>query len=335
MRKMRLLLLLVVLFATLFVIAFLWWKTALAAPSTNSEEIRFTITRGSSAESIGKNLAEAGLIKSHFAFKLYLSANGLITKLPPGQFLIAQNLTLPEVVDVLMGGPTELWVSIPEGLRREQYPAIFTSALGIDGEEKDNFHQTFLSETEQIEGTLFPDTYLFPPDITAPQAVSRLTSTFNQKFSPSSEEISRTGLSLSQIITLASIIERETRNPSERPEVAGVYFNRLNADWPLQADATVQYVAGTQNCRSAITSCNNWWTSPTRAQIDSMDSPYNTYKYTGLPPAPIANPSLSSLEAVINFTDTDYWFYIHDKAGQIYFARSLDEHNVNISRYLR
>lgn len=307
------------------VFGILWWKIETAAPSTSPEEVRFVITRGSSAETIGRNLKEANLIKNPFAFKLYLQATRLVTKLPPGQFKIPKNLTLSEVVDLLLEGPVELWVTIPEGLRREQYPKLIAESLGLSAARAQEFEESFLAESENLEGFLFPDTYLFPPDVTAAQVVSVLKNTFDKKFAPTAQELSSVGLSLGEVVTLASIIERETRNAKERPTVAGVYFNRLNAGWPLQADATIQYITG---------DAKDWWKPPTAVDKE-IDSFYNTYKYRGLPPGPIANPSLTSLEAVMNPEDTDYWYYLHDSKGVIYFAKTLEEHNQNIRRYLR
>ncbi|OGM33404.1 hypothetical protein A2803_04365 [Candidatus Woesebacteria bacterium RIFCSPHIGHO2_01_FULL_44_21] len=306
-------------------LGFLWWNSATAAPGTSSEEVRFTITRGSSAETIGKNLKEAGLIRDTFALKIYLQSKGLVAKLPPGQFKIAKNLKLPELVSVLLKGPVELWVTIPEGLRREQYPEIFAAGLELSPADATSFEEEFLLATENLEGFLYPDTYLFPPNVTAEQVISVLRNTFDKKFTPTQEELDAVGLTLDEAVTLASIIERETRNASERPTVVGVYLNRLGADWPLQADATIQYVTGDSE---------DWWKTPTTAQKE-VNSFYNTYKYPGLPPAPIANPSLTSLEAVINPEDTDFWFYLHDPDGVIHFAQTLEEHNLNVQRYLR
>ena len=139
-------------------------------------------------------------------------------------------------------------------------------------------------------------------------------------------DLVKTGLNLNEAVTLASIIERETLTSEERPIVAGIYFNRLNNDWPLQADATVQYAIGTNR---------NWWPKNlTRADIE-INSPYNTYKSQGLPIAPIASPGIVSLSAVVYPEDTDYMYYIHDSEGKIHYAETLSEHNANVAKYLR
>lgn len=311
----------------------LWWNGAISAPSADAKEVRFTITRGASAETIGKNLKEAGIIKDTLAFKLYLQSKGLTSKLPPGQFRIPRNLTMPAVVDFLMEGPAEFWVTIPEGYRREQIPSAFIKSLELSGAAAEEFEEEFLEASGGMEGFLYPDTYLFAPDVSGAQAVALLRATFDKKFSPTPAELSAVGLTLEEVVTLASIIERETKSPKERPVVAGIYFNRLDAGWPLQVDATLQYAIANVKCRMPSVECS-WWEIPT-AEDKEFDSRYNTYKYPGLPPGPIANPGLTSLEAVINPEDTPYWYYIHDSEGVIHYAETLEEHNRNVTRYLR
>lgn len=294
----------------------IWWKGITGVPGKSGDKISFLITKGSGAEKIGNNLKEAGLIKSSLAFKIYLQVHGLATKVPPGEFELAGNLTLEELVAALLKGPTELWVTVPEGLRREEVVEKFIEGLGLQGEEAIGFRKEFLAESAGMEGYLFPDTYLFPKDVNASRVVSVLRSTFDKKFPDSSE----------RVVILASILERETLTAKERPVVAGILMNRLNNDWPLQADATIQYALGEPG---------EWWPRPlTRADLET-NSPYNTYKFIGLPPGPISNPGLTSLDAAANPEETDYWYYIHDNDGVIHYAETLEEHNQNVQKYLR
>ncbi|RJR29327.1 endolytic transglycosylase MltG [Candidatus Microgenomates bacterium] len=313
--------------------AYSWWNGVVKAPSEDSANRRIVISKGASAEEIGKILEKEGVIKSAFAFKLYTQINNLTQDIPPGQFNIAANLTLEDVVLKLLKGPSEVWVTIPEGFRREQVAERVANGLGLVGVERDNFLSEFLTLTKNKEGYLFPDTYLFPPDVSASRVLSTLLSTFDKKF-PQGErdKLDPLGISLDEAVVLASIIERETLNASERPEVAGVLYNRLEADWPLQVDASLQYITGGKRCLGK-TECD-WWTPPT-VEEKNIPSPYNTYLNSGLPPAPIANPGRTALLAVANPISTNYWFYIHDDSGSIHFARDLSEHNANISKYLR
>lgn len=285
---------------------------------TSKEEFSFiVIEKGSSATQIGNKLQSEGLIRNALVFKLYLRVTGQTNKLQAGEFRLSPSFTLFETIDTLFKGPVELWVTIPEGLRREEIAQKFKSALGKD----EAFVAEFLTASKGQEGRLFPETYLFPRDASAVSIVKRMTDTFTSK---TGSLKNNSGLSLDQVVVLASIVERETKTDAERPMVAGILMNRLNADWPLQVDAAVQYAVGTSK---------NWWPILTLDDL-SIKSAYNTYKNSGLPPAPIANPGLSSIKGVMNPTENDYWYYIHDTKGTIHYAKTLSEHNANISKYL-
>jgi len=319
------------LIITLFV--GIWWTTATKAPSTNSEEIRFIINRGSSAEKIGSDLADEGLVKSALAFKIYTQLNDYTRNIPPGEFLVPQNLSLEELINHLLKGPEEYWVTIPEGLRREEVVERFIEGLGLVAEEAVEFRSEFLSASKNQEGYLFPDSYLFPPDISAAKVVTRLTNTFDSKTAKEfAQNLDKSNLNLQQAVILASVIERETKTSEERPVVAGIYLNRMEIGMALQADATAQYAMANKRC--ANRSGCDWWQTPSRADLE-IDSPYNTYQITGLPVAPIANPGITSLMAVVDPEASDYFYYIHDDDGQIHYAKTLAKHNANVSRYLR
>jgi len=323
----------VILFFVLFVSGFVfWWTNATEAPGVEPIEKRFVVVKGSSAEEIAEDLYDQGLIKSKLAFKVYVQFKGLSKSIPPGEFNLKNNLSLFRLVNELLSGPSEFWVTIPEGLRREQYPMLFIESLDIKGERAEEFVESFLEASAGMEGYLFPDTYLFPGDVRALQVVEVLRNTFDKKFDIGTHS---TKLSLDEIVTLASIVERETRNFDEREDVAGVYVKRIESGWTLDADATVQYAVASERCRGRELEDCDWWPRPlTKEDLGSL-SIYNTYKYAGLPPSPIANPGLSSLEAVLNYRDNEYWFYVHDLEGNIHFAKTLEEHNDNVDKYLR
>jgi len=301
-------------------LGFAWWNIAKKPPSQNEEVERFLITKGASAQVIANNLEAQGFIKSALAYKVYVQTKGITKKIPPGEFRISQNLSLSEVVDLLLKGPTELWVTLPEGLRREQVVERFLEVLELEGSQALAFRTEFLDETENLEGYLFPDTYLFPPDVTPSAVVEKLTATFNSKFTNNSS------LTDKQVVILASIIERETIADAERPIVAGIYLNRINAGMPLQADATAQYAIGQPGA---------WWPKSLTRQDLEVNSPFNTYIVQGLPPSSIASPGLSSLNAAANPATTDFVYYIHDEEGTIHYAETLPQHNANVQKYLR
>ncbi len=304
----------------------IFWFYQNAKPVSSEKSFEdFLITKGSSASQIGKKLEDAGLVKSALAFKIYLQFSGRASRIQAGEFRLTPSFTLFQLVDALTQGPVEIWVTIPEGLRREEVALRF--AKGLD---KDNsFVAEFLEASEDREGTLFPDTYLFPKEASASAVVNKLVRTFDSKVSDLSDT---SGLSLDKRIVLASIIEREAKTKSERPIIAGILINRLDIGMALQVDATLQYAVGSAKCKQTSFDCS-WWAPIVRADLE-IGSPYNTYKFTGLPPAPIANPGLSSLEAAFSPEESDYLYYMHDASGGIHYAKTLAEHNENVRKYL-
>jgi UPF0755 protein len=331
MKKLAVILFLVIAILGGFVYVNLWWKKVNTPIAQNESFQDFLIVKGSSAISIGNKLEEEGLIRSSFAFKVYSQITGKSKKIQAGEYRLSPDMSLSKIVDQLTKGPLELWVTVPEGLRREEIVEKFIVGLGKKGDEAQSFREEFLQESDGMEGYLFPDTYLFPKTASASLVVSKMRSTFDTKIAVYEEEIAQNELTLKEIVTLASIIERETKTDEERPLVAGVLLNRVDLGMPLQADATVQYAIANTSCQGKV-DCE-WWPTILRDDLE-INSPYNTYEFRGLPPAPIANPGTSSLKAAINPKDSDYYYYLHEPSGEIHFAETLDEHNSNVRRYL-
>jgi UPF0755 protein len=326
--KLLLLLLLIPILASL--LSIFWWSDVTKAPSNDKTSVRFVVEDGDGASTIAAKLYKSGLIKSSLAFKFYVQLTGKANNIPAGEFEIQKNLPMLMVLEKLSGRPLELKVTIPEGLRKEEIAEIFINKLDMSASKASGFRLDFLKNA--VEGYVYPQTYYFQPDVTGIQAVKRMKSLFDDQVTKGlSKEISKSELSLPEVITLASIVERETKTDSERPVVAGILLNRLRISMALQADATAQYAVANVRCKNK-TSCD-WWVSPTLDDLE-INSPYNTYKFTGLPPYPISNPGQKSIDAVVNPTTTDYLFYIHDKDGNIHYAKTLAEHNSNISKYL-
>lgn len=285
-----------------------WFLVNTKAVSNDKNFKDFLIIRGSGASQIGNKLQKEGLIKNSLTFKIYTQATGAAGRIQAGEYRLTPSMSLPEIVNQLKRGPVEIWVTIPEGLRRDEVATRFANSLGKD----ETFEREFLAFSEGEEGYLFPDTYLFSKTASASAIVNKMARTFDGK-------TSGMDLTRDQVI-LASLIERETKTAEERPIVAGILVNRLGIGMALQVDATIQYAKG------------NW--EPVTSADKKINSPYNTYKFAGLPPGPIASPGLSSLQAAANPADTDYFYYLHDSKGKIYYARTLAEHNENIRRYL-
>ncbi len=316
--EMKKLLFLPLLVALLLAAGAVWFYINVQPVSDNKVFSNFVIAKGLSASQVGTKLESAGLIKSALAFKIYIQFTGQSGKLQSGQFKLSPSFTLFQNINALFNGPAEIWVTIPEGLRREEVAAKFATTLGRDS----TFVNDFLLASKGQEGYLFPDTYLFPLDISASAVVTKMADTFTARTLGLAPQ--GTNLTFAETVTLASLIERETKSDAERPIVAGIILNRIKIGMALQVDASVQYAVGTSK---------DWW--PILGLTDlKINSPYNTYKFTGLPPNPIANPGLSSLKAAFNPAVTDYLYYIHDPTGQIHYAKTLAEHNANIAKYL-
>jgi UPF0755 protein len=281
----------------------------------------FLILKGTSASEVASQLKEAGLIRSPFLFKAYTQFTGSAKKIQAGQYKLYPNYSLFKVISEIGKGPIEVWVTIPEGLRREQIAEKYISVLKPPDPE--GFRTDFLSLTKTKEGYLFPDTYLFPWDASPSMIVAKMLATFDQKINK---------ITLEQL-TVASLLERETVNDVEKGIVAGIIYKRLKAGWPLQIDSAVQYASATLRCQNNLDNCS-WWQPVTKDDL-VLNSKFNTYKFKGLPPAPIADAGFASLKAAIAPEDSPYWFYIHDSGGTIHYAKTLEEHNLNIGKYLR
>lgn len=226
----------------------------------------------------------------------------------------------------------EVTITIPEGWRREQIAALLEEK-GVTGADD------FLSATKDDEGQLFPDTYRFFPSTTANEVRERLHTTYSNK-TASLGNVSR------DVLVIASIVEREARNDDERAAIAGVYWNRFNAGFGLGADPTVQYgkesLALTEQLATALTPADRgaivqafaFWQPITRADYTGVNSPYNTYKITALPPTPICNPGLASITASLTPGEHQYYYFFHTSDGQTIYSKTLDEHNRNKANYL-
>ncbi len=292
-----------VLLALTSLLGFVWWTRQLSPLNPASDQTRpFIIASNQSASAISQALFEQKFIRSPQVAKIYFVFSGLDKKIKPGTYLLSPTTDLKNLLTSLTSGPRDIWVTFPEGWRREQIAARLASSL-------ENFETAnFLSLTATLEGRLFPDTYLIPTYAAPADIVNTMTTTFNRKIGP---------IDTSTLI-LASLVERETKTAVDRPIVAGILLKRLKAGWPLQIDATVQYAYGD-------------WSPVTDTRYPSL---YNTYIHTGLPPTPIANPGLASIEAARHPQNTPYWFYLHAPDGTTHFAATIEEHNLNIDKYL-
>ncbi|MEW5989661.1 MAG: endolytic transglycosylase MltG [Chloroflexota bacterium] len=312
-----------------------------------AQPVSFLIQPGQSANDIATNLVTAGLLADTELFLNYLRYFGLDSQLAAGTFEISPRLTIPELAATLTRAVAqEIELRFLEGWRMEEmanYLAVVTPAaitaeefLALAGRQQplDLSEYDFLASLPaeaRLEGFLFPDTYRITAEATAADLLRLTLENFGRRVTPAMRQAyGAQGLSLYQAVTLASIVEREVVLAAERPIVASVFLNRLAQGMKLDADPTVQYAVGYQ------AATQSWWKSPLDLADLQMASPYNTYLNLGLPPGPIANPGLASLQAVAAPEQTPYLFFVADCAaatpGAHLFSATFEEHLVNVER---
>lgn len=291
----------------------------------NGKQIAFVINPGETVSDVASRLEERGIIRSAFAFKMSAKDAGL-TGVNVGDFIISPAMSHQEIIDVFKGGSTDVRVTLLEGWRVEQIADELNAKLKIDKKE-------FIAAAKQYEGYLFPDTYFFHPDASIETIINTMRSNFDRKYTDELQnKIKAKGLTPEEGVILASLVEREGRSEKVRTEVAGILLNRLDMGMKLDIDATVQYAKDSQKLQSGT--LEKFWEPILIADYQGVSSSYNTYTNNGLPPGPIANPSLMSLEAVAGADpNSPYVYYFHDSAGNSYYARTLDEHNANVAAH--
>lgn len=307
------------------VLSFSYLSSPTAPKST--QKISFVIKPGQDVDQITKLLKEKNLIRSVPLAKFLILQKGLSKKIQAGYFYFSPSQNIQEIILGLTKAASEqLWITIPEGIRRQETALIIEKSFG---QANPNFNATdFISASRELEGRLFPETYALSPNSNTEQVISKLTDQFDQvveKLKIPQNEINNT-------LILASLLERESRGVDEMLEIAGILKKRLNANWPLQIDATVQFALANQQCKGL--SCDYWPDTLTKQDL-KITSPYNTYNHIGLPPGPIASPGEQALKAAFTAPISDYWFYLHDLTGKAHFAKTIEEHNQNICIYLK
>lgn len=305
------------------------------------QQVTFTVQKDDDASAVADRLAADHLIRSKLVFKMQLRlTNG---DLQAGTYPLRRGMSVSDIIGLITGKTTasapaakDVKVTVIEGWRTEQFAEAAQQA-GLQGgaaafiaatKRVDASQYDFLADKPKnasLEGYLFPDTYNFTAD--SPDAlVAYALQDFGQRFTPAMRQQAKAeNLTIYQVVTLASIVEREAQDPKERPIIAGVYINRLEQGMKLQADPTVQYAVG---------KTGDWWPAHlTEAQLQ-VDNPYNTYVYPNLPPGPICNPGLASIQAVLNYDHNNYLYFVAKGDGTHAFAQTLDEQNANIAKYL-
>lgn len=316
-----------------------WYRFALGAVDPlSTERVMVTIPKGTSVTGIARLLEEKDLIQSTSAFTLYVRIHGIQGSLKAGTFLLRPSMDTPAIAGVLQSGESaQQSVTIPEGFTVKDIDALLadmgltqTGSIVGCAQTCDFPTMTFLPQGAsladrggRLEGYLFPETYFIEPENFTPKAfLERMLMTFETRvFRGLQQDVVQSGKSLHQILTMASLIEEEARNDDERPIIADILWKRLTTKGTLGVDATVRYIVDKPRGEISIGDLN-------------MNSPYNTRKFKGLPPGPIANPGLASVRAALHPQSTSYWYYLHGTDGRIHYAETNEEHAANKRRYL-
>lgn len=312
--------LVIAVFSALFV----WWNNG-AAPVKKQDKngVIFVVEKGQGVREIANRLKKENLIRDPIVFFLVVKKEGLDGKIQAGDFRLTRDMSAAQIAENLTHGTLDIWVTVPEGKRADEIADLLS--------EKIPSYQPQWRETlDENEGYLFPDTYLIPKDATVETVIFVMTNNFEKKF----QEVDSSSLSKNEIVTIASLIEREAKHPQDRPFVSSVIANRLEIGMKLDIDATVQYAVASRRCNPiADTVKCQWWPRNLTRDDLAINSFYNTYRNSGLPPTPISNPGLLSLKAAANPAKTNYLYYISDKNGINRYAETLEQHNSNIQKY--
>jgi len=305
-----------------------YYNFLLSSPSQNKENQIFVVKPGQPLTQIAQNLEKANIVRNAFAFRLLATQMGIAKNIQAGDYRFSPSQSAKEIAQTLTHGAIDVWITFPEGMRIEEQAQKISDKINTAENDKTQFDREAYIKLAK-EGYMFPDTYLIAKDAGAVDIAQRLRNTFDQKVdSRILEKGLKNHLTQYQVIILASIIEREARQDEEKPIIAGILLNRQLAGIALQVDATIQYAKGYDAAKKT------WWAPVSVSDYSTVKSPYNTYLTPGLPPSPISNPGLASIRAAAEPADTPYLYYLHDSKGKIHYAKTVQEHNANIQKYL-
>jgi UPF0755 protein len=289
-------------------------------------QVQFVVQQDETSDQVADALKQQGFIRSRFAFDLALKTSEKGTGIRPGGYELSASMDMWSLAGSLVKPPYLVFFTFPPGWRKEQIADKLVATLGwTPAQEQEWLNVDTAPSPSYVEGVYYPDTYLIPSDQSPAEVAERFRDRFQSVFAPYANKAYTQNLSWTEVITLASLIQREAAGPDDMPLIAGIMFNRLSAHMPLQIDASLQYVVGTEA---------NWWPVPTPAD-KSVKSPFNTYLHAGLPPHAIDEPSLTAINAVLNPTATDCLYYIHDDNRQIHCSATYSGQIANVDEYLK
>lgn len=305
----------IVIFDLFFVVVFALTR----APSDFPLNSTVTIESGLSASAAADTLEESRVVRSAGLLYAIILLFHDPAAIKAGAYVFSDRASAFSIATIITSdapSPNLIPVTFPEGFNVEDYARI--ASAKISGFDTD----TFINMASSSEGYLFPDTYHVPTDYSEQELFELLRDTYEQKMKPIRTELTNSDLAEDDLVTLASIVEREANSSESMGIVAGILRERLRLGMPLQTDATMEYVL--HKPLKELT-----------AEDLKIDTPYNTYLYPGLPPTPIGNPGAQAMEAVLHPTATEYLYYLTDEDGEFHYAKTYQEHQQNITRYLK
>jgi UPF0755 protein len=308
----------------------LFWYAVAADRSHPQASHQLVIQRGATFDEVAIQLAEGGVIGNTLTFRILARLRDEDAAVRAGEYRFGPHVTQSDVLRALVTGGAQVatWVTIPEGFTAEQIAArLQNNGLGSSAALRQDFMQERLlvdgARTKSLEGFLFPSTYLMPLGAAPEQLAALLTGQFLKELPRDAASRARAlHVSVPQAVTVASLVEREAKSQADRPQIAAVIYNRLRLGMPLQVDATIEYALPQH--KSALSFADL-----------RIDSPYNSYVHVGLPPTPIANPGLASLEAAFHPAKSENLYYVYCGNGRHAFAKTLAEHQANVTRCLQ
>lgn len=327
--KLNIIRLLIFCIVVSIIAGYSYYNSGLKAVSTSGAATakEILIPKGSSVRSISKMLAEENIIRSSFVFELYCKLNNKADKIKAGKYSLNNSMGVPDIVEAIVSGKAiedTTRFTIPEGYNLSQIVEKLSS-LGIVSAENiqaalsaEKYNYSFISQIpdreNKLEGYLFPDTYEIYRNAKAEDIINKLLGRFDKVFTEEYRNRAKElNMTIDEVVILASIIEREAKLDSERKIISSVFHNRLKKNMLLQSCATIQYLLGEP--KEVLT-----------YEDLEIESPYNTYKYAGLPPGPIASPGLKSIEAALYPENTDYLYFFALGDGSHVFSKTYREH---------
>lgn len=308
----------------LLIIGALAFSQFFGPAGVNDSRAEFIVEPDDTLMTISQSLEEQGLVRHAAAFRVAYRLTRDEPSIRPGGYALSPEMDTLAIAKTLGEAPYLAWVVIPEGKRKEEVANLLVEHLGWTARQKEEWLLATNATTSLSEGVFFADTYLIPSDQSPPEVAERMRARFEEAVAPYASLAAENDLTWNEVIILASLVERESAK-NDKALVAGILRNRLDRGMRLQVDATLQYLRGSEE---------KWWPAP---DVDDKDdeSLFNTYVHDGLPPAPIATPSLASIEAVLDPQATKCLYYLHDAYGRIHCSTNYQAHLSNVNRYLR